>query len=76
MSASPYTAAIRRELDRLGPRGDGVDPRHVEAYMRVGHGTLDHLNPQRMTAEVSLAVLCIELSGTEEAEALARSYGL
>jgi hypothetical protein len=57
----------------LSPAGD---PRHVEAYMRLEHGTLDRLSPQQFRAEVALAVACIAEGGTEAAEKLAKSYGL
>jgi hypothetical protein len=52
------------------------DPRHVEAYMRSEHSTLDHLPPEQFEREVRIAVGCIEQGGTDIAETLARSYGL
>lgn len=52
------------------------DPRHIEAYMRCEHGTLDRLSPDDFAAEVVTAALCIEQGGREAAEALARSYGM
>lgn len=52
------------------------DPRHVEAWMRLQHGTLDQLSPADFDSEVCIANACIAEAGTAESEALARSYGL
>ena len=53
-----------------------TDPRHVEAYMRIEHGTLDHLSPAQFARDVAIAVACVVAEGTDDAEALAESYGL
>lgn len=53
----------------------GRDPRHVEAYMRCQHPTLDHLTREAFAAEVTMAVLCIEEGGPEMAELVAKSQG-
>jgi hypothetical protein len=53
-----------------------VDPRHVEAWIRSEHGTLDHLSRRQFELEVSAAVACIARGGTKMSEMLARSYGL
>lgn len=60
------------QIEALTPH----DPRHVEAWMRLEHGTLDHLDAARFESEVCIANACIGMSGTEESEALARSYNL
>jgi len=65
---SPYASQIAP----LAPRHD---PRHVEAYMRCEHGTLDRLTPKMFAREVHMAVLCIQEGGTDAAERLAKSYG-
>jgi hypothetical protein len=52
------------------------DPRHIEAYMRLAHGTLDHLGPEQFRKETSLAVACIAEGGIDAAGKLAQSYGL
>jgi hypothetical protein len=44
--------------------------------MRLAHGTLDQLNPQRFRTEVALSVACIAEGGIDTAEKLAQSYGL
>jgi len=52
------------------------DPRHVEAWMRLEHGTLDHLTASRFESEVCIANACIAEAGVEQSEALAVSHGL
>ena len=66
---SLYQAKIKE----LSPASD---PRHVEGYMRLEHGTLDQLAPEQFRAEVALAVACIAGGGIDAAEKLAQSYGL
>lgn len=66
---SPYT----RLIERLAP---DHDPAHVEAWMRLEHGTLDALNAVHFAREVHVAIACIERAGVEESDELARSYGL
>ena len=53
-----------------------LDPRHVEAFMRAEHGTLDGLSPERFRAEALLAGRCVMQAGGAAAEKLALSYGL
>jgi hypothetical protein len=53
-----------------------ANPRHVEAWLRVEHGTLDQLSRQRFTREVELALQCIAEAGADVSDALAKSYGL
>ena len=57
-------------------RREDVDPRHVEGYMRVAHGTLDALTLVGFREEVKLAVECVDEGGIDQADDLARSYGL
>lgn len=52
------------------------NPRHVEAYMVLEHGTLNHLSSGRFMSEVRLACNNIDMEGTEIAEELAKSYGI
>lgn len=72
-SSSPYAAVILESLARIG-RGVEYDPRHVEAYMRLEHSTLDHLSAMQFDFEVSIACAAIELGGVDDAEALALTY--
>jgi hypothetical protein len=52
------------------------DPRHIEAFMRVEFGTLDHLPADRFRDEVRIAAQCVDEGGVEMAEQIAKSYGL
>jgi hypothetical protein len=56
--------------------GPGYDPRHIEAFMRLQYGTLDHLSRDQFKADVDLCKLCIDEIGVEEAEKIAASYGM
>ena len=69
MPASHYADLIREVVPSL-------DPRHIEAYMRLEYGTLDHLDRLRFTREARIAAECVRVGGAEDAESLARSYGL
>lgn len=74
MSATPYVAkAVTEDLEELGIAG--IDARHVEAYMRLEHGTLDAIGPRQWREEVIIAVALIR-EDPDGAESLARSYGL
>lgn len=69
-----YRKAIERILKLIGR--DYVDPRHVEAYMRLEHKTLDELSIAEFRHEVELASCCVQADGHVKAEELAKSYGL
>ena len=69
-----YTETIGLRLREMR-RGD-IDPRHIEAFMRVGHATLDSLTGMEFADEVDLAVRLIDDGGAGDAELLAKSYGL
>lgn len=69
---TPYTTRIAALLNPAS----GIDPRHVEAYMRVGQPTFDGLSPRQFAREVVLACECIREGGTELAERIAQSFGL
>lgn len=70
-----YSNEIRQRLAATGHVGK-YDPRHVEAYMRLEHGTLDGLSARQFDDEVETSRQCIDAGGTADAEALALSYGL
>lgn len=53
-----------------------VEPRYIEAWMRLEHGTLDALSPSQFHAEVMQATECVKASSRRENESLAKSYGL
>jgi len=52
------------------------DPRHIEAYVRLQYGTLDHLTRDELRAEAEIGAACVDAHGVEHAEALAETYGL
>lgn len=55
--------------------GWSADPRHIEAFMRAGHATLDGLDRTSFRHEIQIALACIDEGGTELAERVAVSYG-
>mgnify|MGYP001616081652 CR=1 FL=1 len=67
---SYYQNAIRERLAAIGRIG-AADPRHVEAWMRLEHPTLDSLSRAQFTAEVEIALQCISAGPTADSEALA-----
>ncbi len=69
-----YTTLIREYAALLGYAG--TDPAHIEAWMRVEHGTLDALSPARFRAEVLVAIDCVRAAAAADNDALAASYGL
>lgn len=73
---SRYYAKLIHE--RLAERGlqHHYDIAHVEAWMRLEHGTLDALSPERFREEVVIACRCIAAAPIGESDALAQSYGL
>ena len=73
-SLSGYQQTIRETAARLGLVG--VNPRHVEAWMRLEHPTLDGLSRSRFRDEVEVAIACIDRAGDDRSESLARSFGL
>lgn len=70
----PYQQFISEEISRQGKIG--IDPRHVEAYMRLEHSTLDDLSPAGFSKEVSIGIECVETGGIINAERNAQSFGL
>ena len=72
--ASYYQEMIREELARRGHIG--IDPRHVEGYMRLEHSTLDGLSRSQFSKEVGIGIECVLADGIQNAEANARSFGL
>ncbi len=66
---TPYTETFRL----MQPTHD---PRHIEAFIRVQYGTLDHLDRRMLEMESAIAAECITVGGLDEAEALAQSFGL
>jgi hypothetical protein len=70
-----YQSIIRKELVKNGYIGL-YDPRHIEGYMRLEHGTLDGLSRKQRREEIEISRQCVDHGGIINAETLARSYGL
>ena len=69
-----YQDRIREETARQGHIG--VDPRHIEGYMRLQHSTLDGLSWREFQSEIRLCIQCVFAGGQGAAERNAVSYGL
>lgn len=52
------------------------DPRHIEAFVRLQYGPLDHLDRNTLREEAKVAAQCVTVGGVDAAEELAVSYGL
>jgi hypothetical protein len=64
--------SYRSQIREIAP---AYDPRHIEAFMRVEHSTLDGLTPSRFRSEVKIAAMCVDEGGKENAELIAKSFG-
>ncbi len=71
---SAYRQSISMEITRQGHIG--IDARHVEAYMRLEHSTLDGLSRKQFNYEIGIAIECIKADGKNNAGRLAKSFGL
>lgn len=69
-----YQKMIREEIAKRGHIG--IDPRHVEGFMRLEHGCLDSLSRAQFSKEVEIGISCIIEGGREMAERNAQSYAL
>ena len=69
---SQYEPTIKAELARRGR--PEVDPRWVEAWIRLELGVLDWLDRTRWRKEVRIALECIDATTLEDNETLAASY--
>lgn len=72
---SAYRDMIREAMAKAGRVG-AADPRHIEGWMRLEHGTLDGLSAAQLASEVKIALECIEAGPLADSESLASSYGL
>ena len=52
------------------------NPRHIEAYMRIVHGTLDNLSRKQFANEVKICAIAVDMAGPEDSEELAKSFGI
>ena len=69
-----YQQIIAADLAKRS-RSD-IDPRHVEAYMRIEHPCLDALSPSQFREEITIAIECVDVAGKADAESAAQSFGL
>ena len=60
----------------IAERTKDIDPRHVEAWMRVGHPVLDGLSRQEFTEAMYQALGDAMDAGPDASDALAASFGL
>ncbi len=80
----PHTAARRRApyerviLDIMVETGHAgqYDPRHIEAFIRIELGTLDHLTRQEFRYQIAIARECVDIGGIRNAEDCAISFGM
>jgi len=70
---SMYGKLINSELFKMNKLK--YDPRHIEAYMRLEHSTLDGLSKKSFLYEIGIAIECINADGKENAERCAKSFG-
>lgn len=75
MKTSIYTVSIKNRLAEIGQIAV-YDARHIEAYMRLNHSTLDHLSKKQFNNAIDLAIADINVDGRKMAEQLAISYNL
>lgn len=54
----------------------GVDPRHLEGFIRLQYSTLGHLSWSDIRREVKIGLGCIKEGGVKMAESNAVSFGL
>lgn len=75
MTAQPTypQRVIRSILDQVGVTD--VDPRHIEAAMRLQYSTLDHLSRTDFHREVAIGIQMCAVDA-DAMERLAQSYGL
>lgn len=69
-----YDQTIKEEAIKQGYIG--VGPRHLEAWMRLEHSTLDGLTKTQFSREVHTGIVCVQQAGIEASENLAKSFGM
>jgi hypothetical protein len=69
-----YQESIREILAQEGHIGK-YDPRHIEAWMRMEHRTLDGLSKGQFEREVLIAAQCVDEAGVDLAEQMAVMEG-
>ena len=64
----------QREIAKFVP--SDIDPRHIEAFMRLNYSTLSNLSKRTFNREIKIGIACIQQGGVDGAEKLALSFGL
>lgn len=72
----PVKRQYRSYADRIRDLVPTQDPRHIEAFMRLEHSTLDGLSEEQFSEEVLFSAECVRTAGLNQAERNARSMGL
>jgi hypothetical protein len=67
------TSPSAETIVRLAP---GEDPAHVEAWMRLEHGTLEQIDRVLIAGAVNNATERVRVAPSHISESLARFYGL
>lgn len=71
---SSYVPVIMKVAAKLGR--PNVNPRWVEAFMRLEYPSLNSVSPASIDREVAVAIGCIDALGPERSEQCAKSFGL
>ena len=67
---------FQKSITEKGLVPQGVDPRHLEGFIRLEYSTLSHLSWPTIRREVKLGIACIKEGGVDAAERNAKSFGL
>ena len=70
------TSYFQKQIVENGMIPQGIDPRHVEGYIRLEHSILGELSWATIKREVKLCISCIREGGIDAAERNAQSFGL
>jgi hypothetical protein len=71
---SPYADTIRKVAAKLGR--PNVNPRWIEAFMRLEYPSLNGVSEESFNREVKVGIACIDAVGPKKAEQCAQSAGL
>ena len=55
---------------------EGIDPRHIEGYVRLEYSIVNEMSWPAIRREVKISIGCIREGGIEAAERNAQSFGL
>lgn len=71
---SAYAPLIMKVAEKMGR--PNVNPRWIEAFMRLEYPSLNGVCSESFEREVAVAIGCIDVLGPEKAEQCAKSFGL